>query len=124
VVAWGIGCGTAGLPGVYVSLAAEACWLDWVLACHNSSHSLGSWADTCNPWLADRQTPGAGRRSAGITRQYQACTVTWPAAAARLEEGQDGSGSEIPADLIRKVKGLPEKIKSQGKAKTTDSDIP
>ena len=54
MVAWGIGCGTAGLPGVYVSLAAEACWLDWVLACHNSSHSLGSWADTCNPWLADR----------------------------------------------------------------------
>ena len=45
--------------------------------------------------LSYRQTPGAGRRSAGITRQYQACTVTWPAAAARLEEGQDGSGSEV-----------------------------
>ena len=68
--------------------------------------------------------------------------MTWHATgAARLVEGQYGGGSEveivmqyvqgltmfsgqIPADFIRKVKGLPEKIKSQGKAKTTNSGIP
>ena len=37
VVAWGIGCGKAGLPSVYSSVASARCWLDQVMSCYPPS---------------------------------------------------------------------------------------
>ena len=34
VVAWGIGCGQAGMPSVYSSVASARCWLDQVMSCY------------------------------------------------------------------------------------------
>ena len=33
IVAWGIGCGQEDVPGVYTDVAAQVCWIDWVMAC-------------------------------------------------------------------------------------------
>merc|ERR1719153_1157156 len=38
IVAWGIGCGEENVPGVYTSVAEQACWIDWVLACHDDKY--------------------------------------------------------------------------------------
>ena len=41
VVAWGIGCGRAGLPSVYSSVASARCWLDQVMSCYQPSAGTG-----------------------------------------------------------------------------------
>ena len=41
VVAWGIGCGMAGLPSVYSSVASARCWLDQVMSCYQPSAGTG-----------------------------------------------------------------------------------
>ena len=33
IVAWGIGCGQQGVPGVYTDVAIQKCWIDWTMAC-------------------------------------------------------------------------------------------
>ena len=40
VVAWGIGCGRAGLPSVYSSVASARCWLDQVMSCYQPTDEL------------------------------------------------------------------------------------
>ena len=42
VVAWGIGCGRAGLPSVYSSVASARCWLDQVMSCYQPSAGTGN----------------------------------------------------------------------------------
>ena len=57
IVAFGVGCGEQDVPGVYIALAEQVCWLDWALGCdpeygdrHQLSDNLG-----CNQWLQDKQ---------------------------------------------------------------------
>lgn len=33
IVAWGIGCGSAGVPGAYANVAKAVCWIDLVSSC-------------------------------------------------------------------------------------------
>ena len=42
VVAWGIGCGKAGVPSVYSSVASARCWLDQVMSCYPPSAGSGN----------------------------------------------------------------------------------
>merc|ERR1711970_414121 len=37
VVAWGIGCGENGTPGVYASVSKAACWIDHMMSCYYSA---------------------------------------------------------------------------------------
>merc|ERR1712203_481565 len=37
IVAWGIGCGQAEVPGVYTAVAEQACWIDWAMRCRLGS---------------------------------------------------------------------------------------
>lgn len=41
VVAWGIGCGKAGFPSVYSSVASARCWLDQVMSCYQPNTGTG-----------------------------------------------------------------------------------
>ncbi len=34
IVAWGLGCGEEGLPGVYADVAGAACWIDFAATCY------------------------------------------------------------------------------------------
>ena len=38
VVAWGVGCGSAGVPSVYSSVISARCWLDQVMSCNQPGH--------------------------------------------------------------------------------------
>ena len=38
VVAWGVGCGRAGVPSVYSSVISARCWLDQVMSCNQPGH--------------------------------------------------------------------------------------
>ena len=38
VVAWGVGCGSEGVPSVYSSVISARCWLDQVMSCNQPGH--------------------------------------------------------------------------------------
>jgi len=48
VTAWGIGCGMAGLPAIYSSLASAACWIDQVMSCYTDSYEEDISANLIN----------------------------------------------------------------------------
>jgi len=48
ITAWGIGCGMAGLPAIYSSLASAACWIDQVMSCYTESYEEDVTADLIN----------------------------------------------------------------------------
>jgi len=45
-VAFGFGCGQAGIPSIYSAVAPEMCWIDWVMSCKaNLSNSVKGAVD-------------------------------------------------------------------------------
>merc|ERR1711915_741901 len=71
IVAWGIGCGEDGVPGVYASVSEAVCWIDYALTCHhgqntgdyeaflfNTQSQCGSWFDKKLEQLSDRAAAG------------------------------------------------------------------
>merc|ERR1712106_170949 len=57
IVAWGIGCGEDGTPGVYASVSKAVCWIDYAMSCYYGA-STGDFAsywgysqDTCGAWI-------------------------------------------------------------------------
>merc|ERR1711976_815601 len=61
IVAWGIGCGEDGTPGVYAEVSQASCWIDQVVSCHygglvpqpsqNFPSYFGYTSDQCQVWL-------------------------------------------------------------------------
>merc|ERR1712054_22265 len=39
MVAWGIGCGEDGTPGVYASVSKALCWIDYAMSCHYGANT-------------------------------------------------------------------------------------
>jgi hypothetical protein len=93
IVAWGIGCGEDGTPGVYASVAKAVCWIDQVMTCQQGAKT-GNYASywsydekDCLIWLnetlnrVDRFRAGGGARLAPVfdqmKRSYQECSVKW-----------------------------------------------
>ena len=79
IVAWGIGCGEEGVPGVYTDVGTLACWIDWARTCHEGGDGAevvggSSEGRACNEWLAGKQ----GHRARAVGELYSSCTVTWP----------------------------------------------
>jgi len=93
IVAWGIGCGEDGTPGVYASVAKSVCWIDQVMTCNagaNTGNFASYWSydeQDCTAWLnetlnrIDRFRAGGGARLAPVfdqmKRSYQECNVQW-----------------------------------------------
>lgn len=93
IVAWGIGCGEDGTPGVYASVSKAVCWIDQVMTCQQGAKS-GNYASywsyderDCRTWLnetlnrIDQFRKGGGARLAPVfdqmKRSYQQCNVQW-----------------------------------------------
>jgi secreted trypsin-like serine protease len=118
IVAWGIGCGEDGTPGVYANVAKAVCWIDQVMTCQAGAKS-GKYASywsyderDCGSWLnetlqrIDRFRQGGGARLAPVFDQmrqsYQECNVQWNK---KVDDGSSyigvriaGDGEEVPAE--------------------------
>merc|ERR1711910_54634 len=59
IVAWGVGCGEDGTPGVYADVSQASCWIDSVISCYQGTGEggfpsyLGYTSDVCQ---ADKHT--------------------------------------------------------------------
>merc|ERR1719495_2173359 len=109
IVAWGIGCGEENVPGVYTDVAEQACWIDWVLACHDDKYTLRQ-DQRCNDWLHKKQA----HKFAPLRNIYKACDITWPTVLPDPYTGQTKDTQQTKG-----TKGtLPEKIRTKTPAQT------
>merc|ERR1739844_300738 len=99
MVAWGIGCGEDGTPGVYASVSKALCWIDYAMSCHYGGISgdynsyNGYTSNVCQTWkdskIADLESKrdGAGKYGRIFEAQIQGfrqCSVNWEAPTAPL----------------------------------------
>ena len=99
MVAWGIGCGEDGTPGVYASVSKALCWIDYAMSCYygnisgNYTSANGYTSNVCQVWMDDkiadleRKRDGAGKYGRIFEAQiqgFQQCTVTWETPSAPL----------------------------------------
>merc|ERR1712076_14046 len=77
IVAWGIGCGEDGTPGVYADVSQAVCWIDQAVSCYygglvtepqeNFPSYFGYTSDQCQVWLEtkvyelENKRDGAGK---------------------------------------------------------------
>merc|ERR1712130_418189 len=65
IVAWGIGCGEDGTPGVYAYVSQAVCWIDQAVSCYygglgskepyeNFPSVFGYTSDQCQVWLENK----------------------------------------------------------------------
>merc|ERR1712226_1818850 len=68
IVAWGVGCGEDGTPGVYADVSQASCWIDQAVSCHygnlagtydydyeqNFPSYFGFTSDQCQVWLENK----------------------------------------------------------------------
>jgi len=99
MVAWGIGCGEDGTPGVYASVSKALCWIDYAMSCHYGATTgdynsyNGYTSNVCQEWMdakiadLENKRDGAGKYGRIFEAQiqgFQQCTVHWEAPSAPL----------------------------------------
>jgi len=118
IVAWGIGCGEDGTPGVYADVSKAACWIDSAVTCHYAANTgtyesyFGNSHD-CRVWKENKLTEltekmeGAGNFGKifkAMIDQYNNCEVNWPQSPTSeplvvdLERDTDGYGGSDDED--------------------------
>merc|ERR1712172_263052 len=112
IVAWGIGCGENGVPGVYADVSKATCWIDLQISCHqgastgNYNSYFGYTSNVCGAWFDNkisgltqkRDAAGSNQRFRAIFQnmidQYSTCNVNWEQPTAPLTDVVDVSGFE------------------------------
>merc|ERR1712228_1117478 len=104
MVAWGIGCGEDGTPGVYASVSKALCWIDYAMSCHYGANTgdyssfNGYTSNVCQTWMdrkisdLERKRDGAGKYSRIFEGQIQGftqCAVNWKEPQAPLVDVSD-----------------------------------
>merc|ERR1712152_72939 len=99
IVAWGIGCGESGTPGVYADVSKATCWIDQAITCHygastgNCNSFMGYTSNVCQTWYQSKieslqQKANAagkfGRIFNKIIDEYSKCSVQWEQASGPL----------------------------------------
>jgi secreted trypsin-like serine protease len=53
IISWGIGCGTAGVPGVYGSVQKALCFIDYATKCkHGKKYTnFYDYKEDCSYWI-------------------------------------------------------------------------
>ena len=88
IVAWGVGCGEDGTPGVYAEVSQATCWIDQAITCHNGGGNsyFGYTSNVCQTWLDDKISSLTIKRDAAgkfarvfdaMIDGYRKCSVTW-----------------------------------------------
>merc|ERR1712198_316735 len=104
MVAWGIGCGEDGTPGVYASVSKALCWIDYAMSCHHGANTgdyssfNGYTSDVCQTWMdrkisdLEKRRDGAGKYGQIFEGQIQGftqCAVSWKEPQAPLVDVSD-----------------------------------
>merc|ERR1712025_430010 len=104
IVAWGIGCGEQGTPGVYADVSKATCWIDQAITCHygastgNYNSFMGYTTNVCQNWMDNTlnslytQKEAAGKFGNILQRvidQFSKCSVRWEQPAAPLVDVSD-----------------------------------
>merc|ERR1712126_294387 len=104
IVAWGIGCGESGTPGVYADVSKATCWIDQAITCHYGDVSgsynsyFGYTSDVCQAWMdgkiaeleKKKQAAGNyGKIFQAMINEYSQCNVNWEQPAAPLVDISD-----------------------------------
>merc|ERR1711963_958699 len=104
IVAWGIGCGEDGTPGVYASVSEAVCWIDFAMSCHYGANTgdyssfNGYTSDVCQTWMdrkisdLEKKRDGAGKYGRIFEGQIQGftqCSVNWKEPQAPLVDISD-----------------------------------
>ena len=55
IISWGIGCGKAGVPGVYSSVEKALCFIDYATKCkHGEKYTnFYDYKEDCSNWIDD-----------------------------------------------------------------------
>merc|ERR1719361_2663646 len=111
IVAWGIGCGEDGTPGVYADVSQATCWIDQAITCQYglTDSYLGYTSNVCQVWLQDKLAQLTTKRDAAgkfarifqnMIDGYSKCSVNWEQPAAPLVDisdfSRDSAGSSYP----------------------------
>jgi len=102
IVAWGVGCGEDGTPGVYAEVSQATCWIDQAITCHNGGGNsyFGYTSNVCQTWLDDKISSLTIKRDAAgkfsrvfdaMIAGYSKCSVTWEQPTAPLVDISDFS---------------------------------
>jgi len=112
IVAWGIGCGEDGTPGVYADVSQATCWIDQAITCQYglTDSYLGYTSNVCQVWLQDKLAQLTTKRDAAgkfarifqnMIDGYTKCSVNWEQPAAPLVDisdfSRDSAGSSYPS---------------------------
>ncbi len=97
-MAWGLGCGEEGTPGVYANVAEAVCWIDYAASCaaaprasyalvNHKKMSVFGYGNECRKWLEEKRAKKPKRRNLRkkgvrylpepIRKQYDGCEVDW-----------------------------------------------
>lgn len=92
IVAFGVGCGDDGIPGVYSDVSQASCWIDSVISCYQGTGEegvpsyFGYTSDVCQVWLEtkvfdlENKKNGAGKFGKifqAMIDKYTKCQVQW-----------------------------------------------
>jgi len=129
IVAWGIGCGEDGTPGVYASVSKAVCWIDYVMSCYYGQASgdyssyWGYTTNVCQNWMDTTlnalytQKEAAGKFGNILQRvidQFSKCSVRWEQPAAPLTDvsdyGRDSHGGQSAAQEIEEGYSEPQTL--------------
>jgi len=106
IVAWGVGCGEDGTPGVYAEVSQATCWIDQAITCYygsinnNYNSFLGYTSNVCQVWLQDKISALSTKKEAAgkfgrifqnMINGYSKCSVTWEQPTAPLVDISDFS---------------------------------
>ena len=66
VISWGVGCGKAGIPGVYGSVKKALCFIDWATKCkHGRKYTnFYNYREHCQNWI-DEEIESMGKLGLG-----------------------------------------------------------
>merc|ERR1712025_1039825 len=129
LVAWGIGCGEDGTPGVYASVSKAVCWIDYVMSCYYGQASgdyssyWGYTTNVCQNWMETTlnalytQKEAAGKFGNILQRvidQFSKCSVRWEQPAAPLTDvsgyGRDSHGGQSATQEIAEGHSEPQTL--------------
>jgi len=89
VVAWGVGCGEDGTPGVYAAVSQAVCWIDYVMSWHYGAQSndyssyWGFSHSTCGNWMNNKVADLQAEINSGknylqkVKDYYQEYQINW-----------------------------------------------